>query len=80
LSVPLAGLKDSDLESLNKLQSGYIHTKTLLGQTKDNSLIYPQTDYKLDGPQYQQGEDMRSLRSEFDYSNKKKFTDVLGNP
>jgi len=23
---------------------------------------------------------MRSLRSEFDYSNKKKFTDVLGNP
>ena len=34
----------------------------------------------MDGPQYQQGDDLRSLRSEFDYGNKKKFTDVLGTP
>ena len=29
--------------------------------------------------EYQPGDDMRSLKSEFDYSHKKKFTDVLGN-
>lgn len=51
----------------------------MLGQTKNESLIYPQTDYKLDGPQYQTGDDLRSLKSEYDYSHKKKFTDVLGN-
>ena len=31
LATGAPGLKDSDLESLNKLQSGYVHSKTLLG-------------------------------------------------
>lgn len=70
-----SGLKNSDLDSLN----GYNHNKTLLGTNgfKPESLIYNQTDYKQDGPR--RDEDLRSLKSEYDYAHKKKFVDVLGN-
>lgn len=40
-------------------------------------MIYTQPDFKQDGPQ--SGTDLRSLKSEYDYTHKKKFVDVLGN-
>ena len=69
-------MKRADLESLN----GYNHNKTLLGtktEFKPESLIYNQTDFKQDGPR--RDDDLRSLKSEYDYAHKKKFVDVLGN-
>jgi hypothetical protein len=63
------------LDNLN----GHHHNKTLLGTNgfKPESLIYNQTDFKQDGPR--RDEDLRSLKSEYDYAHKKKFVDVLGN-
>ena len=66
-----SALQGSDLASLDKFN----HNRTLLG-TKNESLIYTQPDFKYDGPQG--SEDLRSLKSEYDYAHKKKFLDVLG--
>lgn len=56
------GLSGRHLETLNQ---GYQHGKTLLGANK--------------GPDRESVKsDLRSVKSEYDYSAKKKFVDVLG--
>jgi len=63
-----AGLNQKDLESLNasNLGGNYVHNKTLLGAKHNDE----KSKYT---------EDLRSLRSEYDYGSKKKFVDVIGN-
>jgi hypothetical protein len=63
------GLNAKDLESLNGSQlavGNFNHKQTLQRQTDDQSRLDKQ-------------EDLRSLRSEYDYGAKKKFVDVIGN-
>ena len=62
------GLTSKELENVHYgpgAPGGYQHEQSIAG----NSQRY--------GEQKLQNEDLRSLRSEFDYANKKKFTDVL---
>ena len=59
------GLTGKDLASLN--DDKYKHGKTLLGAANKNETAS------------QKGDDLRSVKSEYDYGSKKKFVDVLGN-
>lgn len=61
-----SGLTGNNLSSLN--EDKFNHGKTLLGA----SGMKKETDS-------QQNEDLRSIKSEYDYGSKKKFVDVLGN-
>lgn len=54
-----------DFDDINN----YDHTKTMLSTDKLNNLKVSDT---------KDTSDLRSVRSEFDYGNKKTFTDVLG--
>ena len=57
------------MRELDKLNAGkFDHGKTLLSSKRE-----PEAGSKPGG------EDLRSLRSEYDYGQKKKFVDVLGN-
>ena len=60
-----SGLTGKDLASLN--EEKFKHGKTLLG-----------AGAKQDAGS-QRGDDLRSVKSEYDYGSKKKFVDVLGN-
>lgn len=66
------GLKQKDLESLNANQDGnYNHNKSVAGSQVANSQAGSVAASKATG--------LRDLASEYDYGNKKKFVDVLGN-
>eukprot|EP00356_Strombidium_inclinatum_P014304 CAMPEP_0170481338 /NCGR_PEP_ID=MMETSP0208-20121228/1820_1 /TAXON_ID=197538 /ORGANISM="Strombidium inclinatum, Strain S3" /LENGTH=91 /DNA_ID=CAMNT_0010754025 /DNA_START=201 /DNA_END=476 /DNA_ORIENTATION=+ len=68
--APGGGLRAGDLESLNASQlaghgGSYSHNKTLLQAKKEDGRS--------------EKEDLRSIKSEYDYGAKKKFVDVIGN-
>lgn len=65
LGTGAGGLTGKDLASLS--EDKFKHGKTLLGAGAKR-----ETDS-------QKNEDLRSIKSEYDYGSKKKFTDVLGN-
>lgn len=68
LTSPQQSSMGITMSDLNKLNSGkFQHGKTLL------------ENQKRDDERSKKTEDLRSIRSEYDYGSKRKFVDMLGN-